>query len=40
MPSQHSCGLDFIPGDDKCKEMRTNNCGMRKKLMHAGKKTK
>jgi len=40
MPSQHSCGLDFIPGDDKCNEMRTNNCGMRKKLMHAGKKTK
>jgi hypothetical protein len=31
MPSQYSCGLDFIPGDDKCNEMRTNNCSARKK---------
>jgi len=29
--SQPACGLGFIPGDDKCSEMRTNNCGMRKK---------
>ncbi len=25
------CGLDFIPGDDRCNEMRTTNCSMRKK---------
>jgi hypothetical protein len=30
-PGQHVCGLGFAPGDDKCAEMRTNNCGMRKK---------
>ena len=29
-PSQNSCGLGFIPGDDKCNEMRTNNCSARK----------
>jgi len=29
-PSQHSCGLEFIPGDDKCTEMRMNNCSARK----------
>jgi hypothetical protein len=25
------CGLGFSPGDDSCAEMRTSNCGMRKK---------
>jgi len=29
--TQHACGLGFAPGDDDCTEMRTNNCGMRKK---------
>ena len=28
---RHICGLGFAPGDDICTEMRTNNCGMRKK---------
>ncbi len=37
-PSQHSCGLDFIPGDDKCNEMRTNNCSTRKKAETCRKK--
>jgi hypothetical protein len=27
---RHVCGLDFVPGDDNCAEMRTNNCSMRK----------
>jgi len=30
-PLRHVCGLGFLPGDDNCAEMRTNNCGMRKK---------
>ncbi len=30
-PSQHSCGLDFTPGDEKCNEMRTNNCSAGKR---------
>lgn len=30
-PSQHACGLGYLPGDDKCAAMRTNNCGLRKK---------
>jgi len=30
-PSQHSCGLDFIPGDDKCNGMRTDDCSARKR---------
>jgi hypothetical protein len=25
------CGLGFIPGDTSCREMRTENCSMRKK---------
>jgi hypothetical protein len=25
--TQPFCGLDFTPGDDRCVEMRTNNCG-------------
>ncbi|MDD1682507.1 MAG: hypothetical protein LUO98_01615 [Methanoregula sp.] len=29
--AQHACGLEFDPGDDNCIEMRTNNCGRRKK---------
>jgi len=29
--SRYGCGLDFTPGDDICTEMRTSNCGMRKK---------
>jgi hypothetical protein len=29
-PLQHFCGLDFIPGDDKCVEMRTNDCSAKK----------
>jgi hypothetical protein len=29
--SNYSCGLDFNPGDDKCIEMRTNNCSARKR---------
>jgi hypothetical protein len=29
--AQHACGLGFVPGDDNCIEMRTNNCGGRKK---------
>ena len=32
-PSENArdlCGLGYIPGDESCKEMRTNNCGMRK----------
>lgn len=29
--SRHLCGLDFTPGDEKCNEMRTNNCSARKR---------
>ena len=29
--AQTPCGLGFLPGDGGCTEMRTNNCGMRKK---------
>jgi hypothetical protein len=29
--SRYACGLGFTPEDDVCTEMRTNNCGMRKK---------
>lgn len=25
------CGLGFIPGDDGCLDMRTDNCSMRKR---------
>jgi len=25
------CGLEYTPGDDKCIEMRTNNCSARKR---------
>jgi len=28
--SRHACGMGFIPGDDTCTEMRTNNCSVRK----------
>lgn len=28
---QTPCGLGFVPGDEGCMEMRTNNCHMRKK---------
>ena len=27
---QDACGLDFLPGDGGCSEMRTNNCSARK----------
>ena len=30
-PEQPTCGLGFLPGDERCAEMRTNNCGIRKK---------
>jgi hypothetical protein len=26
-----ACGLGFIPGDASCREMRTENCSIRKK---------
>jgi hypothetical protein len=29
--SQSACSLEFIPDDNKCAEMRTNNCGARKR---------
>jgi len=29
--THHACGLGYLPGDDNCIEMRTNNCGIRKK---------
>jgi len=29
--TQVPCGLGFSPGDEGCAEMRTNNCGMRRK---------
>ena len=39
MPSQHSCGLDFTRGDDKCNEMRTTNSSTKKKAeISVGKK--
>ncbi len=28
---QDCCGLGFIPGDESCTEMRTDNCSTRKK---------
>jgi len=28
---EHVCELGFKPGDDKCNEMRTSNCGLRKR---------
>ncbi len=29
-PTDHRCGLGFLPGDDSCTEMRTDNCSARK----------
>jgi hypothetical protein len=28
---QARCGLDFLPGDTDCAEMRTDNCSTRKR---------
>ncbi len=30
MEAEERCGLGFLPGDDGCGEMRTDNCSARK----------
>ncbi len=31
METAERCGLGFLPGDDGCTEMRTDNCSARKR---------
>ena len=31
MEKRDQCGLGFLPGDASCREMRTDNCSVRKK---------
>ncbi len=32
MEKHEGCGLGFLPGDQACTEMRTDNCSVRKSL--------